>query len=599
MNIIYIFTLIVLFISYLLVYKKEEKSNLLFSIVINSILLIGYNIVICTVMYFISIKSTLLNLSICNLIFSIIPIVNIIKSKKIQKYYIKLIDVIAFIIIIALAFTVIFANYGFPIKIKHAVTDATTHFFAADDFYRYSTLLPRENSDKINWIGISHIMTGAYINNGIFLKLFDGIISETYFCQLYFLFDILIWVLSGFLMYTLLAINSKKVKHKILALVFSVFYILAYQLNSLFAGFSYLGVGLDVIIGILIIMKSDMPKLYKRIGLFLLNFGIMFSYYYFAPVIFIAVLWQIVNDNKASGKKFINLEIILDILITLFIPGLIGLIYFIILPIFQTTTGPINYFTAIGTEGFIYENLFTNILPYLLFAEIYLIYNFIKKKDVFNDKLLFLNIIFMIIIYIGLKLNIVSDYYFYKIYYMFFIVLISSSFEIIKLMTEKKKKINIIIYLLITIYAIGIFIAIVFEKNFYVYDIYMNNGIEIHKKYEMVTGAELEILDYYNKNINNPDETEKSTYFCKTQGNNGRDRWIYSILKNPNNFIDAYTAELTENLDKFMQDSTKYMVVFKTDYAGDYDKLVNEDVKKYNLKILIQNESGMILQKQN
>ena len=57
MNIIYIFTLIVLFISYLLVYKKEEKSNLLFSIVINSILLIGYNIVICTVMYFISIKS--------------------------------------------------------------------------------------------------------------------------------------------------------------------------------------------------------------------------------------------------------------------------------------------------------------------------------------------------------------------------------------------------------------------------------------------------------------------------------------------------------------------------------------------------------------
>lgn len=48
-----------------------------------------------------------------------------------------------------------------------------------------------------------------------------------------------------------------------------------------------------------------------------------------------------------------------------------------------------------------------------------------------------------------------------------------------------------------------------------------------------------------------------------------------------------------------MQDSTEYMVVFKTDYAGGYDKLVNEDVKKYNLKILIQNESGMILQKQN
>ena len=599
MNIIYIFTLIVLFTSYLLVYKKEEKSNLLFSIIISSILLIGYNIVICTVMYFISIRSTLLNLSICNLIFSILPIVNIIKSKKIQKYYIKLVDIIAFIMILILTITIVYANYGFPLKLKHGVTDATTHYFAADDFYRYSTLLPRENSDKINWIGISHIMAGAYINNGIFLKLFDGIVSEVYFSQLYFLFDIMIWILSGFLMYTLLAINSKKLKHKILALVFSVFYILAYQLNSLFAGFSYLGVGLDIIIGILIIMKSDMPKLYKRIGLFFLNFGIMFSYYYFAPVIFIAVLWQIVNDNKASGKKFINLEIITDILITLFMPGLIGLIYFIILPIFQTANGPINYFTAIGTEGFIYENLYTNILPYLLLAEIYLIFNFIKKKDIFNDKFLFLNILFLIIIFIGLKLGIVSDYYFYKIYYMFFIVLITSSYEIIKIMTEKSKKINIIIYILITIYAIGIFVAIVFRKNIYVYDIYKNNGEEINKKYEMVTGAELEILDYYNKNINNPDETEKSTYFCKTQGNNGRDRWIYSILKNPNNFIDAYTAELTDSLDKFMEDSTEYMVVFKTDYNGDYDKLVNEDVEKYNLKILIQNESGMILQKQN
>ena len=165
-------------------------------------------------------------------------------------------------------------------------------------------------------------------------------------------------------------------------------------------------------------------------------------------------------------------------------------------------------------------------------------------------------------------------------------------------MTEKSKKINIIIYILITIYAIGIFVAIVFRKNIYVYDIYKNNGEEINKKYEMVTGAELEILDYYNKNINNPDETEKSTYFCKTQGNNGRDRWIYSILKNPNNFTDSSTGEITKNLDKFMESDTEYIVLFKIDYGGDYDK-IDEEIEKYNLKTVIRNSSGMILQKQN
>ena len=418
MSIIYIFSLIILVVSYLLVYKREEKQNLVFSIIISGILLIGYNIVICTFMYFLYIKSTLLNLSICNIIISIIPIIFIIKTKKIQKYHVDIIDLHAIIILVVLTITIVICNYGIPIKIKHGITDATTHYFAADDFYRYSTLLPRENSDVINWIGITNLMTGAYINTGIFLKLFDGIISETYFCQLYFLFDILIWILSSLLMYTLLAMNNKKTKHKILAIVFTLFYIFAYQLNSLFAGFSYLGVGLDIIIGILIIMKSNIPKLYKRIGLFILNFGLMFSYYYFAPVIFLAILWQLRKDKKEKGKKLINLEILTDVLVTLFIPGLIGVIYFVALPLINSSTGLINYISAIGTEGFIYENLISNIIIYLLLAEIYLIYSFIKKKNEFNSKFLFLNTIFVLLIFAGLKFKIVSEYYFYLIAYI-------------------------------------------------------------------------------------------------------------------------------------------------------------------------------------
>lgn len=598
MSIIYIFSLIILVVSYLLVYKREEKQNLVFSIIISGILLIGYNIVICTFMYFLYIKSTLLNLSICNIIISIIPIIFIIKTKKIQKYHVDIIDLHAIIILVVLTITIVICNYGIPIKIKHGITDATTHYFAADDFYRYSTLLPRENSDVINWIGITNLMTGAYINTGIFLKLFDGIISETYFCQLYFLFDILIWILSSLLMYTLLSMNNKKTKHKILAIVFTLFYIFAYQLNSLFAGFSYLGVGLDIIIGILIIMKSNIPKLYKRIGLFILNFGIMFSYYYFAPVIFLAILWQLIKDNKEKGKKLINLEILTDVLVTLFIPGLIGVIYFVALPLINSSTGLINYISAIGTEGFIYENLISNIIIYLLLAEIYLIYSFIKKKNEFSSKFLFLNTIFVLLIFAGLKFKIVSEYYFYKLYYMFFIILVASSFESIKIITQKNKKIEIFSYILIGIYAIGIFVAIVFRKDIGIYDIYKNNGEEINKNYELVSNDELEILDYYNKNINNPQETEPSTYFCLSLGLNGRSRWMYGILKNANNFTDTSVGDMTVSLDEFMEENKEYMVVFKTDYGGDFNQIWGE-IEKYNLKIVIQNDSGMILQKQN
>lgn len=118
-------------------------------------------------------------------------------------------------------------------------------------------------------------MTGAYVNTGIFLKLFKGIIDETFFVKLYFIFDMFIWMLSGLLMYTALSTNFKNKKHQRLALVLTIFYMLAYQLNSLFAGFSYLGVGLDIIIGIIIIMKSEIKTNYKISSLFLLNLGIM------------------------------------------------------------------------------------------------------------------------------------------------------------------------------------------------------------------------------------------------------------------------------------------------------------------------------------
>ena len=41
-----------------------------------------------------------------------------------------------------------------------------------------------------------------------------------------------------------------------------------------------------------------------------------------------------------------------------------------------------------------------------------------------------------------------------------------------------------------------------------------------------------------------------------------------------------------------------FFVLLKNDYGGEYDK-VQDEVKRYNLKILIQNSAGMILEKQD
>lgn len=597
MNIIYILTSLALIISYLLLNKSEKKENLIHSVIISVILFLTYNIFITQVMFFVHLKSTLLNLAIVNIAFSAVFITKEIKTKTIQKYYINKLDIIAVIIILGLAITIVIMNYGTNIAVKHAVTDAATHYFASDDFYRYSTLFSRESSDTIKWLNTPYLMTGAYVNTGIFLKLFKGIIDETFLVKLYFIFDMFIWMLSGLLMYTALSTNFKNKKHQILALVLTIFYMLAYQLNSLFAGFSYLGVGLDIIIGIIIIMKSEIKTNYKISSLFLLNLGIMFSYYYFAPVLFLAEFWYILATNKKQNIKIFSKQNIFEILITLVIPGMIGVIYFIGYPLMQANNKAFDYVGAIATDGFIYEDLIMNIFPYLLLSEVYIIYIAFKKKNTFIDKLLYLTVIFTLLIYMLMKLEFVSSYYYYKIYYMLFLVLTVSSYEILKIFVDKGKNVTIIVSGVLIIYSFGIFSAMILDKNWFVFDIYLTNGEEIKDDYALIKDKEFYLFEYYNNNINTMQNDD--TLFCKTKGNTGRDRWVYSITKNGNNLTNALTNDKITTVEKFMGNSKyHYFVLLKNDYGGEYDK-VQDEVKRYNLKILIQNSAGMILEKQD
>ena len=597
MNIIYILTSLALIISYLLLNKSEKKENLIHSVIISVILFLTYNIFITQVMFFVHLKSTLLNLAIVNIAFSAVFITKEIKTKTIQKYYINKLDIIAVIIILGLAIMIVIMNYGTNIAVKHAVTDAATHYFASDDFYRYSTLFSRESSDTIKWLNTPYLMTGAYVNTGIFLKLFKGIIDETFLVKLYFIFDMFIWMLSGLLMYTALSTNFKNKKHQILALVLTIFYMLAYQLNSLFAGFSYLGVGLDIIIGIIIIMKSEIKTNYKISSLFLLNLGIMFSYYYFAPVLFLAELWYILATNKKQNIKIFSKQNIFEILITLVIPGMIGVIYFIGYPLMQANNKAFDYVGAIATDGFIYEDLIMNIFPYLLLSEVYIIYIAFKKKNTFIDKLLYLTVIFTLLIYMLMRLEFVSSYYYYKIYYMLFLVLTVSSYEILKIFVDKGKNVTIIVSGVLIIYSFGIFSAMILDKNWFVFDIYLTNGEEIKDDYALIKDKEFYLFEYYNNNINTMQNDD--TLFCKTKGNTGRDRWVYSITKNGNNLTNALTNDKITTVEKFMGNSKyHYFVLLKNDYGGEYDK-VQDEVKRYNLKILIQNSAGMILEKQD
>ena len=138
MNIIYILTSLALIISYLLLNKSEKKENLIHSVIISVILFLTYNIFITQVMFFVHLKSTLLNLAIVNIAFSAVFITKEIKTKTIQKYYINKLDIIAVIIILGLAITIVIMNYGTNIAVKQMLQHTILHQMIFIDIQHYS-----------------------------------------------------------------------------------------------------------------------------------------------------------------------------------------------------------------------------------------------------------------------------------------------------------------------------------------------------------------------------------------------------------------------------------------------------------------------------
>jgi len=584
MSIIYLFTVILIIGLHMLIYKKDEQQNFLKIFALTIVLLPCYNIVICVILSFLKIKCTLSILSLINMIFGALLGFKIFKDKKIQKYYINKMDIIAIISIILLVFIITIKQYGIPLNLKSSTTDAASHYLFANEFYNYSTLLMEENSDILGLWDAEFLMPGAYINTGIIFKIFSPIIDETYFCQLFVMFDIGMWCLSGLLMYVLL-LNNKK-NNNIIPLIFSIIYMIGYPLNSLISGFSYLQIGLNLIISTLIIMQLE-DSYYRYILLFFANFGLMFSYYYFAPVVFLAVFLQIILNIK--DKKYFKVDNIIKILISLIIPGLFGVMYFIIFQHIRNGINPLQHYSSgINTPGPIYSNLITTILAFVLLGIYYIIKSIKNKQSNISNKMLILSIIYVLIIFIGMKLEKVSEYYYYKLYYMLWIFVITSAFNAIQILQEKNK---LLIYGGIGLYCVGIIVAITFGKNILLFDIYKENFNEIKCKPIAISDKELEIFEYYNNNIDTIENLDETSYFYL--GGNLRPRWAYALTKNPFVLIDVLFAEPFIEIEQFLNSDRIHCIIFKLENEEIYEKIE----KIENIEILFKNDAGVIIKK--
>ena len=596
MNLLYIVTILAIYILFMLMHKTEKKQNVIKWLTISCILILCYDILSCLMLTLLNILCTLRNLSICNFIVIVVLAIRLLKNKKIQKYYLKISEVVFSILLLVLVIFIAYKQYGFPFNIKYEITDGSSHYFFAQQFYKNSTLLYNEITDDILGIYNSKFrLPGAYINEGILFKVFDNVIAKT---DLFIIFDLCVLYLSGILFYYLLKTYAKDSKIlQALAIIFAVMYMLGYQLNSMLYGYVYLSLALDIIITFLLLManyeKEEITNTVALPILSLVSFGVFFSYAYFVPIIYIAIIVNLIVKSAQNKEKILSAKNATQLMYLIIIPLILGFTYFIVFPLVR---GMKTEVSTIGVEGAIYENYITNYLPFIPILIISIIASRKskekKQENNFPAIMLMLSIIFAIILFIGNKIGLVSDYYFFKAYYIIWpIYVYNVCITIMHIIEKQQRKLKIATYLYITIYLIIIIVAtLVLKKNIGINDIFGNNLEAIEKEDYILKSEELKII------AKEDIVTGEEVYILASNGN-GRMRWMSVLCNNQYIIIDGITC-FSFNIEEWLTEKEqKYYFAYYAEYKeiDDREDFLDENSDKY--KIIYNDEYGFILER--
>lgn len=86
MGIIYFVSILAILIAFILIKKTDKELDAISFVSISIVVLLCYNPLVCYILTFVGIKTTLLNLAIINIVIAAIMYIIIIKKKSIQKY---------------------------------------------------------------------------------------------------------------------------------------------------------------------------------------------------------------------------------------------------------------------------------------------------------------------------------------------------------------------------------------------------------------------------------------------------------------------------------------------------------------------------------
>lgn len=198
MGIVYLISVLLLLITFILIKKTEKTLDIISFTGISIVLFLSYNVFVCYILTFIIVPQNLLVLSLINFGVSIPMAAIILKSKQIQKYKFDKFSLISVLIILLVTFFVSCFNFGLPFKIKYETGDPATHYYTSALFAKDKELLTR-NVDDVYYLRVRKI--GSYVNSGIIMQCFSNVLQKADFYNIFILFGIFILFMTGYIMY--------------------------------------------------------------------------------------------------------------------------------------------------------------------------------------------------------------------------------------------------------------------------------------------------------------------------------------------------------------------------------------------------------------
>lgn len=602
MGIIYLITAVILVLSFLLLKKSEEKQNITQWIIASIIAFLGYNIAVCMIFGVIGIHTNLVFLSIINLFVSGFFCYKVFKKKERQTFYLEKKNIFPIICILLISIFVGIIQYKpADYSVATASVDGPMHYSAAIHFADEMIVLSKiDNQTGYNFLTMQ---SGAYINCGIQMKVIRSILGDKAKDFITFkYFEMEIFTLCALALYMVVVQKADTIYKTVIAMIIICVYVFAYPYTSLIYGFSYLGVGI-VFCTSFYYLSTIYGKIDYKVWLGLVlssGIGIIFSYCLFVPAMYAFMCINVFMNEKDEKRKIFKKQTMITFA-CLMIVTILSILY-LVLPTFLVESQ--NKLTdAIGFDGGIYKGFYIDFIFYVPFI-ISFIYKGIKEKKCVPILLALIVIgVQWLLTLVGLLANVVSSYYYYKIYYILMPLFGIITIDVLISYTENRELQVFAVTGLATFASIIIVCVSGLEQRFIIKYPNVINDV----RSDSLSGI------YYESNVaQKPNITMSCTVDTNrikiaeelgkhkeitlknmmVGGMNGYCKaWLYVISKNNSggeSINDIQIANPETNIDEFLDTQDKdYFILFTDKNVEDTDKI----------EVLFKNEGGAIIKK--